>query len=192
MNRHPPKKSSDDSSKPAIDFLDLLRARASRIKAKVPGGRTDWEKTYPGLLSWDGVVKARSLIHAEVTLALNVLLDETSAAGEKYFSISKQPCFLCETWFDKLSSSITSTTFFIPEGHKKLYEGWLFSGIDSVDERVVAQVWEKFDQLSASIRYIERNDTVIPVYKRETSEGEIDLDEIEGMKEKLKMMRDKW
>ena len=113
VNGHPQKKSSDVPSKPAIDFLVLLRARASRIKAKVPGGRSDWEKTYPGLLSCDGVVKARSVIHAEVTLALNVLLDESSAAGEKYFSISKQPCFLCETWFDKLSSSITSTTFFL-------------------------------------------------------------------------------
>jgi hypothetical protein len=70
-----------------------------------------------------------------------------------------------------------------------LYEGWLFSGIDHVDEGVVAQVWEKFDQMSASIRYIERNDIVIPAYKKETTEGETDLDEIEGVKEKLKMMR---
>jgi hypothetical protein len=109
----------DDS--PSLDFYELLENRAERIGVEVPGSREDWTKKYEQLHDWDGSAdKEVQAMHTEVSLALNALA--LGLKGDIVIAVSKQPCFLCLTWFThlNLNSSLSATRFLIPISHMKM------------------------------------------------------------------------
>ena len=127
---------------------------------------------------------SEGFIHAEMKLAMNVLYQ--GCKGNVYLSVSKQPCFLCEAWFQSLNSLIDPhAVFFIPEGHKKIYELWELSGLKAVDDAVISQTWDQFDRISSSVTYVQKTDTVISVAAEQTTPVSLeaeDMSEIEPVK----------
>jgi hypothetical protein len=84
-------------------------------------------------------------VHAEMTLAMSILYQ--GCKGNIYLSVSKQSCYLCETWLTVLNQIIHDPTFRVPEGHKKAYEGWKLPGVNGIDGALISEVWEQFDDL---------------------------------------------
>jgi hypothetical protein len=123
-------------------------------------------------------------MHAEMKLAMGALYQ--GCRSNIYFLVSKQPCFLCETWFQNLNSLIDPhAVFFIPEGPKTICEAWKHSGLKKVDDAVVSENWEQFDKISEGVTYIQKSDTVISVASKQTTPVSInaeDMVEIEPLK----------
>jgi hypothetical protein len=115
--------------------------------------------------------------------------------GTIYLSVSKQPCYLCETWLTALNHTIHDPTFLVPEGHKKVYEGWKLPGIIGVDGAGILEVWERFDDLAASVRYVDTGDTgdtVITLYLTEDTEPQLQESAMKVIKEHTAKLENEW
>ena len=145
-----------------LDYLTLIRSRANEAGYTVHPGRHAFTTQYPNLYDWTTINEGTAYSHAEVSLALNVLLDG-NMTGDLFFGVSKQCCFLCESLLERLNDVHDATHLIIPQSHKKVYLAWKLSGIKEVDGKVIEDVWEKFDELVTSVKYQQPSDTLIPI-----------------------------
>jgi hypothetical protein len=104
-------------------------------------------------------------MHTEIKLALNILYrcDPASKVRTIPIGVSKQPCFLCESFLKGINSPSADSpiTFRLAPGHKKVYSGWEFSGIAIADHYVEECIWAAVDTLIKNTPHVESRDTVI-------------------------------
>ena len=121
---------------PAIDFFELLAKRANRRTIQLNGLRSDFLIKYKELLEWDSHISHKTL-HTEIKLALNLLFSKhkSDIPPVAIIGVSKAPCYLCETFFQTCNTrNYFPTKFLLSPGHSKIYSGWEFSNIRTVDQ----------------------------------------------------------
>jgi hypothetical protein len=82
--------------------------------------------------------------------------------------------------------------FFIPEGHKKIYEAWELSGLKGVDDAVVSETWEQFDKISEVVTYIQKSETVISVASEQTTPVSLNAEDMVEIEPVKKMYEGEW
>ena len=102
-----------------------------------------------------------SSVHAEVKLALNMLLHQSSSSC--HVGISKSPCYCCKIWYNA-ANRFTGKHFIIPTSHEKVYPGWGMSGFTQLDNFVVDNVWDRMDELIRKVQHVDMKDIHIPTY----------------------------
>ena len=103
-----------------------------------------------------------SSVHAEVKLALNMLLHQSSSSC--HVGISKSPCYCCKIWYNA-ANRFTGKHFIIPTSHEKVYPGWGMSGFTQLDNFVVDNVWDRMDELIGKVQHVDTKDIHIPTYR---------------------------
>jgi len=153
----------DHSITPAkMDYLTLIRSRSDQGGYSIHPGRHAFTTRYPALYDWESTNEGTPYSHAEITLALNIL-HEGTMTGDILFGVSKQCCYLCEIWLNRLNDVYDTTRLIIPSSHKKIYLAWKLSGIRDIDCMVISKVWYKFDELVQNVQYKHPSDTLIPL-----------------------------
>ena len=157
-----------------LDFYEVLDERSRDQNLKMQGLRSDFTNKFRALGSWDPHLPEPTL-HAEVKLCLNVLQRQREKVllPRTLIGVSKQACFLCETFFEGLNATEKTTTMFtLSPGHLKIYAGWKFSGIENADGLVKRRLWALIDDLIVTTIHRESKDTIIPL-KAQSDAGEI-------------------
>jgi hypothetical protein len=62
--------------------------------------------------------------------------------------------------------------------------------VNTVDSKVIADVWIEFDKLSQTVKHAEKRDTVIPLYKIETTSASDIV--TEGLRDRVEKMKRGW
>ena len=82
--------------------------------------------------------------------------------------------------------------FFIPEGHKKIYEAWELSGHKEVDDAVLSETWEQFEEISEGVTYIQKRDTVISVASEQPTPVSLNAEDMVEIEPVKKMYEGEW
>lgn len=150
--------------KSITDFYDVIHLRRARLVKRgteiQTGWREDWVRSYPKLADWK-VENIHHSVHAEVKLALNMLLHQSSSIC--HIGISKSPCYCCKIWY-KAANRFTGKHFIIPTSHEKVYPGLGLSGFTQLDNFVVDNVWDRLDELIRRVQHLDTKDINIPTY----------------------------
>jgi hypothetical protein len=140
-----------------VDFHEMLKDHAQAHGRRVPGYRRDWLMQYPKLEEWPETKIAAQCLHCEVKMGLHIL-SKSNTAVNVAIGVSKNPCFLCEAWFEGLN--LGGYTFHLEPSHKKVYPGWQLPGVQEPDSYVVEKTWKHVDRMIEEVPHIERKDFV--------------------------------
>jgi OTT_1508-like deaminase len=146
-----------DGAPSPVDFHEILKDHAQTHGARVPGYRRDWLMQYPRLDEWPDINLAAQCLHCEVKMGLHIL-SKSNTAVNVAIGVSKNPCFLCEAWFEGLK--VGGFMFHLEPSHKKVYPGWQLPGVHEADSYVIEKVWKHVDRMIQEVPHAERKDFV--------------------------------
>jgi hypothetical protein len=119
--------------------------------------------------------------------------DESNISPVTIIDVTKAPCYVCETFFQTCNTQkCFPTKFLLLSGHSKIYSGWEFSTLSTIDQAVRDNVWSLVDEIIGTTMHRESRDTIIPIikYERDEQKGKLgtgeDYEEWKNVVEKLK------